>query len=345
MAIMYGVLRGRPDRYKREDNTSTPHLQIRVLEASGQPWRIAVNVQSQTGSHVAFWVVDPLVGHPLLASLTSLPHGFTSVARNADHALDYVKAPLFDWKLGRVLPPSGSASGDDLQDLLSLYLDQCKAAGGEVHAFGAKFDRNLHMPIDMEFGNTDGLHGIHDIHLNQGNVESHTADNGAYHDGGLILRFPDRHVGLFLGFQSQRVPTDAAGKAAPGAVPIGQILAGAPGPGPVPAIHPFVYIERALLNPSGADPGREVVVLSSLSTAPQKLANWRLVDKNGRVTPVDLTIGPGQSVLLTLDGSGVQLGNNGGTVRLLDDGNSQVDVVTYTGADAATDDRYVRFRR
>jgi hypothetical protein len=27
-----------------EDNTSTPHLQIRVLEPSGQPWRIAVNV-------------------------------------------------------------------------------------------------------------------------------------------------------------------------------------------------------------------------------------------------------------------------------------------------------------
>jgi uncharacterized protein YukJ len=351
MAIMYGVLRGRPDRYKREDNTSTPHLQIRVLEPSGQAWRIAVNVQSQTGSNVAFWVVDPLVGHPLLASLADLPSGFKSVTRNADHALDYVKAPLFDWKLGRMLPPSGSASGDDLQDLLSLYLDQCKAAGGEVYAFGAKFDRNLHKPIDLEFGNTDGLHGIHDIHLNQGSVDSHAGDNGAYHDGGLVLAFPDRYVGLLLGFQSQRIPTDAAGNAAPGAVPIGQILAGTPAPtptptpAPVPAVGSVVYIERALLNPSGADPGREVVVLSSLATTPQKLANWRLVDKNGRVTPINLTIGPGQSVLLTLDGNGVQLGNNGGTVRLLDDGNGQVDAVTYTGADAAIEDRYVRFRR
>jgi hypothetical protein len=84
-----------------------------------------------------------------------------------------------------------------------------------------------------------------------------------------------------------------AGKAAPGAVQIGQILAGTPVPLP---------------------------------------------------TPVP-AIGSVQSVLLALDGSGVQLGNNGGTVRLLDDGNVQVDVVTYTGADAATDDRYVRFRR
>src|SRR5215467_15367421 len=91
MAILYGVLRGRPDRYKREDNASTPHLQIRVLDSSGQPWRIAVNVQSDSGSDVAFWVVDPLAGHPLLASLPATASGFTTVARNADHALDYVK--------------------------------------------------------------------------------------------------------------------------------------------------------------------------------------------------------------------------------------------------------------
>jgi len=32
MAILYGLLRGRPDRYKREDNASIPHLQIRVLD-------------------------------------------------------------------------------------------------------------------------------------------------------------------------------------------------------------------------------------------------------------------------------------------------------------------------
>ena len=72
MAILYGVLRGRPDRFKREDNGSSPHLQIRVLEDNGQPWRIAVNVQSDSGSNVAFWVVDPLVGEPVLASLPGI---------------------------------------------------------------------------------------------------------------------------------------------------------------------------------------------------------------------------------------------------------------------------------
>jgi hypothetical protein len=41
MAMMHGVLRGRPDRDKREDGEAAPHLQIRVLEDGGHPWRIA----------------------------------------------------------------------------------------------------------------------------------------------------------------------------------------------------------------------------------------------------------------------------------------------------------------
>jgi uncharacterized protein YukJ len=344
MAIQYGVLRARPDRYKREDNASTPHLQIRALDTSGQPWRIAVNVQSDGGSDVAFWIVDPLAGHPLLASLPTTVSGFSAVARNADHALDYVKAPLFTWTDGRSLPPSGSASSDDLQDLLSLYLNQCKAAGGEIYAFGAKFDRNLHKPIDAEFGNKDGLHGIHDIHLNQGNVGQHAGDNGVFHDGGLILKFPDRYLGLFLGFQTQQIPTDAAGNAAAGATPIRQLLAGVPPP-PPPVAPSAIYIERALINPSGPDAGREVVVLASLATTAQTLTNWRLVDKNARVTAINATIGPGQSILVALDGTGVQLGNQGGNLMLQDSQNAQVDVITYTADDASVENRYVRFRR
>jgi uncharacterized protein YukJ len=346
MAILYGVLRGRPDRYKREDNTSTPHLQIRVLENTGQPWRIAVNVQSDSGSNVAFWIVDPFVDHPLLASLPGKVSGFSTVARKADEALDYVKAPLFDWPHGRLLPPSGGASSDDLQDLLSLYLDQCKNAGGEVYAFGAKFDQNLHKPIDIEFGNTDGpWHPRHS--MNQGNVVSH-AGNGAFHDGGLVLAFPDRYLGLFLGFQTQRIPTDAAGNAAAGATAIGQILAGGPTtppPVPVPSPSSSIYIERALINPSGNDAGREVVVLASLVTTAQTLTNWRLMDKNGRMTPVNTTLGPGQSVAIALDGNGIQLGNQGGNLILQDNHNVQVDVVTYTSQDASSENRYFRFRR
>jgi uncharacterized protein YukJ len=280
----------------------------------------------------------------VLASLPGLASGFTTAAPNADHALDYVKAPLFDFSLGRVLPPTGQANGDDLQDLLSLYLDQCKAAGGELYAFGAKFEQNLHKPIDAEFGNTDGLHGIHDIHMNQGNVGQHAGDNAVFHDGGIILKFPDRFLGLFLGFQTQRVPTDATGKAAPGSVPIGQLISGGPPPPPT-TVAGTVYMAHALINPPGADPGREIVVLASLSTSTQTISNWRLLDKNGRVTPINATLAAGSFVAITLDGNGVQLGNNGGNLILQDQTNAQVDAVTYTGEDASPENTYVRFRR
>lgn len=344
MAIRYGVLRGRPDRWVREDGDASPHLQIRVLDGTGQPWRIAVNVQSNTGSEVVFWLVDPLHGHPVLAGLPGLATGFTTATPDADHALDYVKAPLFDWRDGRALPPSGSASADDLQDFLILHLERCRAAGGEVFAFGAKFTSNLHKPIDTDFGNTDGLHGIHDIHMNQGNVGAHAGDNGAFHDGGLVLAYGGRYAGLLLGFQTQAVPTDAKGAPTPGARTLAELIKGAP-PAPTPSGPGLVYLERALLNPVGDDAGREVVVLGNLTTTTVTLDGWRLVDKNGRITPLDgRKVDGGASLAVVLDGKGVQLGNKGGTLALLDASGGQRDAAVFSAADASAEDRYVRLR-
>jgi uncharacterized protein YukJ len=340
----YGVLRGDLDRWVREDDRSTPHLQIRVLDKTGQPWRVAVNVQSDTGSDVVYWLVDPLPGHPVLTGLAGLPTGFSLAARSPSSALDYVRAPLFDWAAGTALPASGSASADDLQDLLILHLEQCRRAGGEVFAFGIKFDRDLHKPIDREFGNLDGLHGIHDIHLMQGNVGRHAGDNGALQDGGLLLAHPDRHAGLFLAFQTQQIPTTDAGAPAPQSRPIGDLIHGGGGGGEPPAGDGPVYLERALLNPSGGDAGREAVVLGNLATAAVRLDGWQLIDKNRRVTRIDgLTLGAGGSALVPLDGTGVQLSNAGGNLRLLDPAGHQADAVVFTAADTATEDRFVRF--
>jgi len=343
MVTGYGVLRGTIDRWVREDGDSSPHLQIRVLDATGQPWRIAVNVQSDTGSDVVYWLVDPLLGHPAVSGLDALPSGFSSLAASSSTALDYVRAPFFEWNTGTALPATGSASADDLQDLLELHLRHCRDAGGEVFAFGVRFDRNLHKPIDAEFGNTDGLHGVHDIHFNQGNVGAHAQDNGARQDGGLILAHPDRHAGIFLAFQVQRVPTDDQGAATPASRSIGELIHAETSP---PASTGTVYLERALLNPSGDDAGHEVVVIGNLATAPAGLQGWQLVDKNHRSTALDLvTVAPGASTLVPLDGAGVQLSNKGGNLVLLDPAGHQVDAVVYTAADAGVQNQFVRFHR
>src|SRR5580765_4073681 len=102
---------------------------------------------------------------------------------------------------------------------------------------------------------------------------------------------------------------------------------------------------HALINPTGADAGGEIIVLASLSTSAQTISNWRLLDKNGRVTSINVTLAAGAFVAIALDGNGVQLGNNGGNLILQDQTNAQVDAVTYTGEDASPEDRFMRFRR
>ena len=62
--MIYGVLRGRPDRWVREEGDATPHLQIRILDDSGVAWPHRRSSRSRTlGSEVAFWLVDPLTAH------------------------------------------------------------------------------------------------------------------------------------------------------------------------------------------------------------------------------------------------------------------------------------------
>src|SRR5262245_21679198 len=147
MVSNYGVLRGAIDRWVREDGDGkTPHLQIRVVDGTGQPWRIAVNVQSSDTSDVVYWLVDPLIGHPLLGGLPALPTGFTAPVPSPRSTVDYVRAPLFDFTKGVALKPSGAQPDDDLQDLLILHLKSCRDAGGEIYAFGSRFDRNLNKP-------------------------------------------------------------------------------------------------------------------------------------------------------------------------------------------------------
>jgi hypothetical protein len=107
-----------------------------------------------------------------------------------------------------------------------------------------------------------------------------------------------------------------------------------------------VYLERALLNPAGDDAGHEVVVVGNLANAAVSLQGWQLVDRNHRVTVLEsVTIDPGASELVMLDGSGVQLSNKGGNLVLLDATGQQVDAVVFTDADTSAENQFVRFHR
>jgi uncharacterized protein YukJ len=353
MALHYGVLRGKVDIFKREDNANSPHLQIRLIDANNQAWRIPVNVLSGDGSLLVFHRVDPLQSHNVLAGLPQVAAGFTVLPpadRTSATALDYFRSPLFDWVNGVAVPHSAPGTDDDLQDMLITYLKLLKEQGGELFAFGAKFPESGQAPnprpIDREFNTQQGMH---DIHMNQGNPNpgQFSKDNGVFQDGGLILKFPTRFVGLFLRFQTQWLPTDdTTGHPLPNAQPIPPIgVPVIPGQPPLPpTANPAVYIERALVNPVGDDVGKEVVVLGNTTTAAVNLAGWSIMDKNNNKEPITaLSIPAGESRLITLTGRNAQLGNKGGTIRLMDAAGVQIHAVSFSKQDADEQGRYIRF--
>jgi uncharacterized protein YukJ len=357
MAVIYGVLRGKLDRWKREDPPSgssrSPHLQIRVLDGQGKPWRIPVNVRSgdPAKSLVIYHRADPLLSHPILGDLAALPSGLTdlnSTPRSASNALDYARAPLFDWPTGIALPPTGPGEDDDLQDVVRRHLGDLKASGGDLVAFGSHFHDPAPKPgIDAEFGTRDGMH---DIHMNQGNApHEHDEDNGVFKDGGLILEFPDHVTGLFFRFKTQFLPTDEHGDRIPGVskeIPPSGMPDDTP-PRPVPGephpSFPAVYVERALVNPGGDDPSREVVVLGNTTVTAVDLTGWSIVDKNDAVEAITGVLLPGGgSIAIVLSGVGAQLSNKGGTIRLVNPSGVLIHAVSYSKADAV-EDRFVRF--
>jgi hypothetical protein len=113
------------------------------------------------------------------------------------------------------------------------------------------------------------------------------------------------------------------------------------GPGLVAAGD--VLIVAALPDPVGVDRGNELVTLLNTTAAPIDLAGWGLVDAAGGRQDLDGTIAGGAVVQITA-GGGLQLGNQGDTVVLVDPGGSTIDQVAYK-ADRVRPGRTISFGR
>ena len=231
-------------------------------------YRIAVNVKSQEYPSELLYRVDEDFRHPVTAQLSGLAPGWHRLdAGPAGVNLDYVRQTLFDRTLLRPLPADVAGPGNDLADLLD---DQVQRAIREpaaiVYAFGERWGPDDGVP-DKIFGFEPG-NGVHDIHMNQGNVGTFRKDDGVWQDGAVIIALPDqqRWVGIFLAFQSQSWHTDDK---------TGHTLVDGP-------IEEFgaeaVRIVAALINPVGPAPEAETVTAAERVTRsgrPQRLASGR----------------------------------------------------------------------
>jgi uncharacterized protein YukJ len=326
----YGVLKGRPIDATTEEGADTPHYQVHVV-ASSTHYRLAVNVKSQQSPSELLYLVDEDFHHPITTGFPDLAQTFTLLqTRPGGLALDFIRGNLFDRLQMRPLPFHLPGPDNDLNEKIDHYVRRAlRDPQALLYAFGERWGPEDHQQ-DKVFHFEPG-NGIHDIHMNQGNVGRFVTDDGVWQDGGLLLHFPSeqRWVALFLAFQSQAWHTDdETGHTLP--------LPPTPGPGPAPGPDEpdhLVRVVAALVNPIGPAPEHETVTLLNTTPQPIDLTSWAIADKLKHKHVLTGTIAPGGTVVVALPPA-VQLGNQGGLITLLNAQGLKVDGVSYTRAQA-----------
>ena len=90
-------------------------------------------------------------------------------------------------------------------------------------------------------------------------------------------------------------------------------------------------ILAALVNPLGADLGKESVTLINVSPDVVDLNGWALADKQKRKSLLrDIRLKAGSVVTVALSGADAQLSNEGGIITLLDARGIKIHGVSYT---------------
>ena len=322
----YGVLKGKAiDRKIDPASDTSPHYQVLVSDGKNKH-RIAINVKSQESPSDLLYMVDDAFQHSIVNSLLNLGQGFHPLPHKpGGMALDFIRSNLFKPEDMKPLPPDIPGPGNDLKELIDLYIQRAlHAQDATLYAFGVAWGPEPQKP-DEYFGFKPGR-GIHDIHMNQGSIGKFQKDNGVYQDGALLIHYPSRNqwVGIFLAFQSQCFHTDDH---------TGNQITAECTKAPVAAA---TRILAALVNPSGADSSQASVTLMNVSPAPVDLNGWALADKQKQKHPLhNLHLNAGEVTTIPLSGSAMQLSQEGGIITLLNDQGIKVDGVSYTQADAA----------
>jgi uncharacterized protein YukJ len=326
----YGVVKGRAIG-SRPGTGPSPHYQINVVAGAAQ-YRVAVNVKSQLAPSELLYLVVEDFRHPLTVGLSELSDGFSEVpSRPGTIALDFIRGNVFHRSEMRPLPHSVPGPDNDLNEKVNAYVQRAvDDEDSTVYAFGERWgpEHNLR---DRYFGFLPG-NGVHDIHMNQGNVGRFTEQDGVWQDGGLLLHFPamigsrgemlfpEQWVGIFLAFQSQAWHTDdVTGHTLTPDQPVDEEPDGR------------IRIVAAMVNPGGDDAGRERVTLLNTTPDAIDLRDWSITDKKKRKTVLTgPQLGPGATALVMLSGEGAQLSNDGGIITLLDREGLKIDGVSYT---------------
>ncbi|KAF4161550.1 hypothetical protein CNMCM6936_003391 [Aspergillus lentulus] len=244
----YGVWKALAIRYDVERRgTRTPHLTLYFRDNGGPDFRAAINIKSgdQQESRLVYRINEDMSGHPLNGAAYGL---ITSGA---------IWGNPFDVNTGRVLEHDISCPNNDIIDVLVPKVQQAINEGAVVCIFGEQFNTN---------------DGIHNVHMNQGNIRRYSSDDGVFLDGALLFHFPesDKWVGIFLAFASQAVHTRENDGHALSRVIWKDLLPG-------DLVENSVAIHKAVVGSFGqGEDKKQSVTLANLTNRKISLARWRI---------------------------------------------------------------------
>lgn len=315
----YQLLVGRPISHKFGAGANG-HYQVRVIDDHFD-YRLAINVKSSESPSELLYYIDDDYHHPILAELLTIPVGIRNIEKKPGGvALDFIRGNLFDRSKMRILAGDIAGPDNDLNEEINRHIQRAITdEDALVYAFGQRWGEED--VKDKYFGFKPG-NGIHDIHMNQGNVAKYKKDDGVWQDGGVLIHLPSmgRWTCMFMAFQSQAWHTDdVTGHALPG-----------PDPDPIPVETDLVVrIIAALVNPPGADQGNETVTLINTSDKTISLNGWKIANKNKEKHTLSGSVGAGATFVAKLP-INVPLSNDGGIITLLNAKDLKVHGVQYT---------------
>lgn len=318
------------------------HFQVRVID-NDTDYRLAINVKSALSPSELLFFIDDNFQHPILADIAGLAPGIHPIeSKPGGIALDFIRGNLFDRSKMKILAADIAGPDNDLNEEINRHIQRAITdEDALIYAFGQRWGPEDNLK-DKYFGFKPG-NGIHDIHMNQGNVGQFVSDDGVWQDGGILIHLPATNswTGIFMAFQSQAWHTDdATGHTIPGTV---NPPPPPPPPPPVPGQTPpaqapapassasdlIVRIVAALVNPVGDDQGHETVTILNTSDAEINLDGWAIANRTKAKHALAGKIGAGATTVVRLPVA-VPLSNDGGIITLLDAGGLKVDGVQYT---------------
>ncbi len=220
------------------DYPGKPHYIIRTTDAADQDFDIVINSASsaanEQGDDRVLSYIDPHFADPICSKLQDLSSG---LYKDGFPRLDYWQDhSLLDLKRMRPVPyKDDNGSRFDINDQIDEILTIDEGAPSQTLAFN-----NGHEVQHRQFWTPRGPggvivygfgflfepaeNGLHETHMNQGNPKAggHFGENGVFQDGAVIVQKGSSFAAMFTAFQTQWLPTDAAGRPTPNAKPLTQ---------------------------------------------------------------------------------------------------------------------------